>query len=351
GYTLQQQDTATSRGATETIAVNTVASYSGTMSLSSSTNWSAVFATFASATVANSLPVVATNALPNGTQNTFYNATLAATGGASPYTWSVISGSLPSGLMLASGTGSISGTPGAIGTSNFTVQVTDANSQTAAKALGLTINPGATSGISLVQSNAGQGSGVGSLTVAFPAGNTAGNLIVAFIRMSSAAQSVAVIDSAGNSYTDAVSQVQDADGHQVHIFYARNIAGGANSVTATFSATNNHPWLAIYEYSGLNAINPLDQTARAQGSGATPGSGFAAATGSPNELLFAGAGFPSSFTGNIAAGSGYILRQVDSGTSPAASEAAVVNAAGTYAGTFGLNVSTNWSAVLATFKP
>ena len=85
-------------------------------------------------------PSITTTSLPSGTQNTAYSATLAATGGATPYTWSIISGALPAGLTLASSSGAISGTPTGSGTSNCTVQVTDANSQTATKALSLTIS-------------------------------------------------------------------------------------------------------------------------------------------------------------------------------------------------------------------
>src|SRR4051812_39312570 len=112
-------------------------------------------------------------------------------------------------------------------------------------------------GIVLVQATSVQGTGVASLGRAFPNSNTAGNLIIAFVRASTATQTVVITDTAGNSYTDAVSQVQSADGHQVHIYYAKNIAGGSNTVTATFSAANNHPWLAIYEYSGLSTTAPL----------------------------------------------------------------------------------------------
>jgi len=39
-----------------------------------------------------------------------------------------------------------------------------------------------------VQSNAIEGSGVGSVSVSFPTSNTAGNLIIAFVRMSSRGQ-------------------------------------------------------------------------------------------------------------------------------------------------------------------
>jgi hypothetical protein len=57
-----------------------------------------------------------------------------------------------------------------------------------------------------------------------------------------------------------MGQTQINDGHQTHLFCARNIAGGPNTVTATFSGTNNHSWLAIYEYSGLSTTAPLDRT-------------------------------------------------------------------------------------------
>jgi len=83
---------------------------------------------------------VSTTSLPNGTQSVAYNQSLAAAGGKTPYSWSLISGALPAGLSLSSG-GQISGTPTTTGTSNFTVQVTDASTpvQTATRALSITI--------------------------------------------------------------------------------------------------------------------------------------------------------------------------------------------------------------------
>lgn len=47
---------------------------------------------------------------------------------------------MPNGLTLNSSTGNISGTPTAQGTSTFTIQVTDANSQTNSRQYTLTIN-------------------------------------------------------------------------------------------------------------------------------------------------------------------------------------------------------------------
>jgi large repetitive protein len=75
--------------------------------------------------------------LPSGTVDTDYpNTNLTATGGATPYTWKLLSGSLPDGLNLSAG-GRIDGKPkiSATGTFNFTVQVADNGVQTASKAL------------------------------------------------------------------------------------------------------------------------------------------------------------------------------------------------------------------------
>ena len=67
---------------------------------------------------------IVTASLPGGTLGLPYVATLGASGGAPPYSWSLSSGTLPAGLVL-SAAGVISGTPTAVGTSTFTVTVTD----------------------------------------------------------------------------------------------------------------------------------------------------------------------------------------------------------------------------------
>ena len=64
-------------------------------------------------------------ALPNEIVDTAYNQTLTATGGVSPFTWSVSAGTLPSGLSFDAENQVISGTPTVAGTYNFTIQVQD----------------------------------------------------------------------------------------------------------------------------------------------------------------------------------------------------------------------------------
>ncbi len=73
------------------------------------------------------LSISAGSSLPTGRVGIAYSTTLSAAGGTAPYNWSVASGSLPSGLSLSS-SGLISGTPAGVGTSSFTVQVTDTES-------------------------------------------------------------------------------------------------------------------------------------------------------------------------------------------------------------------------------
>ena len=76
---------------------------------------------------------------PPGWTHTVYGDTLTESGGTAPFTWSVSSGSLPAGISL-SADGNLSGTPTATGTFSFTVQVTDANSQSATEATSITVS-------------------------------------------------------------------------------------------------------------------------------------------------------------------------------------------------------------------
>ena len=85
--------------------------------------------------------MVLTTTLPNAELETSYIPKLTVSGGTSPYSWAVTTGTLPTGLSLASN-GHFSGIPTALGTSDFTVEVTDAASGTDSKSLSIKVaNP------------------------------------------------------------------------------------------------------------------------------------------------------------------------------------------------------------------
>ena len=77
--------------------------------------------------------------LPEGEVGVSYSTTLTQVGGSPAVTWSVLSGSLPTGITLDASTGVLSGTPTASGTASFTIKITDSISRTATKAATLTV--------------------------------------------------------------------------------------------------------------------------------------------------------------------------------------------------------------------
>jgi len=87
--------------------------------------------------------VINTNVLPVGNMNAAYSATLKASGGTNPYTWSLNYGSLPPGISLNSGSGVLSGAPTATGSYPFTVQVQDKVGYAATEDLTIIVGSGA----------------------------------------------------------------------------------------------------------------------------------------------------------------------------------------------------------------
>ena len=73
---------------------------------------------------------ITTTTLPQAVGGEIYAQQLAATGGVTPYSWFLVSGSLPSGLTL-NPSGAITGIPIAPGAFSFTIQVVDSNSAAA----------------------------------------------------------------------------------------------------------------------------------------------------------------------------------------------------------------------------
>jgi Putative Ig domain len=80
---------------------------------------------------------ITTSALLSANSGVPYRASLAATGGTSPYQWSISSGALPAGISLQSSTGSLVGTTTLSGSFSFTVKVSDSAGKTATRSFNL----------------------------------------------------------------------------------------------------------------------------------------------------------------------------------------------------------------------
>ena len=89
----------------------------------------------------NTLTITAAT-LANWTVNqTGYSQTVTTSGGTTPLTFALASGSLPNGLSLNVNTGVISGTPAVANPFTFTIKVTDSVGATASQQYTVTINP------------------------------------------------------------------------------------------------------------------------------------------------------------------------------------------------------------------
>lgn len=74
--------------------------------------------------------IITTTTLPIGEEGIAYSQTIGTSGGVAPLTFTVASGSLPTGLSLGSSTGVLSGTPTTAGEYSFVVEVEDDNAAT-----------------------------------------------------------------------------------------------------------------------------------------------------------------------------------------------------------------------------
>lgn len=136
------------------------------------------------------------------------------------------------------------------------------------------------------QKNTSTGS-VASLAKAFGSNNTAGNSIVVVCGCGNGT-AMTVADSAGNTYTQAVT-APNSTTFEAAIFYAVNIVGGANTVTVTNAGSAASMAMEIYEVSGLIQQVTAQPAQSSSGTGTgTAASTSAIASSSPNSLAFLG---------------------------------------------------------------
>jgi hypothetical protein len=324
--------------------------YSATAPLRASAPWvmqMAAFRATAPNQVPNPAPTVTAITPSTGPVDGGTPVTIMGTGFLTGATVS-LGGAAATAVTVVSGTSITATTPAnAVGVVN--VAVTNTDSQSATLTGGYTYTSSTTSGggtgsgISFVQVKAGVATSGSSLAVAYPAAQTAGNLNVIAVMWGDTTSNVnSVTDSRGNSYALAVGPTRTS-GLTSAIYYAKNIAGGGNTVTVTFNQRAGWPNVNVLEYSGLDTANPLDVVATASGNGTIANSG-AASTTSANELIV-GAGNPS--TVFKTAGSGFNSRFINS--FGGISEDAIVTNAGNYNAT-AVMTSGAWVMQMAAFR-
>ena len=220
----------------------------------------------------------------------------------------------------------------------------------AALSLTLPLFTEAGTGITLVQRASSDAGTTTTTVLSFPYVNTAGNWIGVCIRAGAVNESFSVIDSKGNIYRKAIQFSETGDGNSIGIFYAENIAGGANAIRVSDTSTATLR-IAIMEYSGVATSGSLDAIAVAQGNSATPNSGMSNMTTANGELLLG-----AIMTANSAlftAGTGYVIEAsvpAEPGTKLVA-EGQIQSATGPASASATLSAPDYWAAGMAAFKP
>jgi hypothetical protein len=205
--------------------------------------------------------------------------TMQAAGGVAPYTWGVLSGTLPAGLSLSS-SGVISGTPTTSGTTPITIAVTDANSSAVSRSYSVFVRPATLITISPA-----------TLPVANPA----------------LPYQVTLIATGGTSpYTWAVSSGSLPPGLTLNV--STGVISGTFASTAT-ATTNNYPF-RIRATSSDGTSGQRDYTL-------TTGGVLPPLTISPSSLAPASVGTAFSQSFSASGGTAPYVWSVSAGTLPA----------------------------------
>jgi hypothetical protein len=224
----------------------------------------------------------------------------------------------------------------------------------------------ASAAVSFVQStynDTGGSAADWSVAATFTNPVTAQNLIAVLVTWGTATNDLtSVTDSRGNSYAiQSAFVLTDGGNTQTQaVAYAKNIAGGTNTVTANFSTTPGWRVIAIHEISGADLTAPLDgvtglfQTSVATTANAvTSGSITTTANG---DYIF-GATVNTSAFPTITAGTSpaYTIRTNNSPNSTVANigtEDRVQSTAGSIAATFTIDTTgQNMATFIMAFKP
>ena len=290
----------------------------------------------------SSLPtwVTASGALLGVAINTSYSQSVSATGDGT-ITYSITSGSLPTGLSLNSSTGAITGTaPNTTGTSTFTITASDSQNQTASRSFSILVAAATPTVEYLVV--AGGGGGASPYGGGAGAGGFRSSVIGSTSGGGAAAESVLSV-SAGIQYTVTVG----AGGTSQNATYAPG-NNGSNSVLSTITSLGGGG--SGWRYSSGQGSNG---SSGGSGGGAPDnywGASFTGGAGTTGQGYAGGGGRPPTNVEYLASGGGGAgavgVHAFSGGTGGAGQTNSISGSAVTYAGGGGGggNVGTNGGA-------
>lgn len=197
---------------------------------------------------------------------------------------------------------------------------------------------------------------VASLAKIFPYNNTTGNTIVVVCGCGNGT-AMTVADSAGNTYVQAAT-APNSTTFEAAIFFAVNIAGGANTVTVTNAGSAASMALEIYEVAGFLAQVPAqpDQASIGTGTGTTASTSNVTAS-VPHGIAFLGVAVGTAAQAvSVTTGTSWTLDSTQNTTTPAGLYtfgALSLNAPGTTPFTPKATIASSepWAAAVAIFRP
>ena len=284
------------------------------------------------------------NTLPNGTQGVPYNQTLTAVGGNPPYTFTKSSGTLPTGLTLASD-GTLSGTPSVAGAFTFIIQAQDGNGDSGFRTYNnvtiggnvLTISPptlpDGTQGVAYSQSVTASGGDGGPYTYSVSAGALPSGL-----SLNTSTGLISGTPSAGGTFNFTIRAV---DGSNNFGTRAYTVLVGGNSLTINPASLPNGTVAVAYSQTVTASGGIGGPYTYSIGSGSLPtglslNAGSGAITGTPS------AGGAFSFTIHAVDGNGNFGNR--NYTVNIGSNSLTVNPGALPGGTQGVNYSQTVSA-------
>ena len=178
-----------------------------------------------------------------------------------------------------------------------------------------------------------------------------GDLLVGWFAQYNAAGQVQVSDNVNGAWTRGPSEAFTGGTGDIALFFMPNSSAAPQGLTITVTSSGpTYLQSSAAEYSGVMAVNPLDQSAVNQGNGTSVSTGVTSAVPA-GELVYSAlttGGSPGTITPGTSQGVTYTPRA--SSTSSAAYEQDILSAtAGAQQGTATLGTATDWYAVVATF--